>query len=113
MTAVFKVVELFNHGWIVSYVTENGKILESSTHYESGLNSNYIADSCVDVGDNWIDCNSSVQDLYWWFEEDLGKYTIDSVEEVEYQRNFQEPVPTKGKIGDRKIVTPMELKNMM
>lgn len=105
---VYKVVESFEHGSFTSWVTENGKILQTSLDYESGLQGTYILDPCVNVDVSWWqDANHSFQDLYWFTEDKLDGLPY-SVTEVEYAYSFNEPV-LNGQIGNRKVVTPVEL----
>jgi hypothetical protein len=105
MAKVFQVVEIDSTGSFISWVTENGKVLQTRKHFESGLESMDCIDPCVDFPEsNWGGCGSVIADLYWLFE--CEPY---SVTEVEYPYTFKEPEPTKSRIGDRKVVNPADI----
>ena len=113
MKTVYKIVENLDYGRFTSWVTESGKILETTSSYDNGLQSTYILDSCVDVDSaDWQDSNSSIQHLYWVTEEEL-KTLPDSVAEVKYRFEFNEPAPTRDQAGDRKVLTPLDLLVLM
>lgn len=111
MTKVYRVVKQLAHSRFTSWVTENGKVLQTALDYDNGLLGTYILDSCVDIDPvDWQDAQSSIQNLSWWTEEDG---IPQSVAEVEYNWKFDEPKVTKNQIGDRKVVTPVELLALM
>ena len=93
------------------FVTENGKILETSLIYHSGLQGTYILDPCVDIESHvWQDANHSWHNLYWLTEKDIGQEQV-SVIEVDYRFPFTEPElkNPRSTIGNRKLVLPASI----
>lgn len=90
-------------------VSDHGQILRTDLSHFSGLQGRTIFSPAVDVPLDWFDCNTSAADLYFTTDEFIlenfqgGDVTI---VEVEWHLPFKRIIPSKGMIGNRKVVTP-------
>lgn len=108
---IFEIRVETDHSYYTVTADSCGQILRTDLSYFSGLQGRTIFDSAVNFPDSWIDCNTSVANLYFTTDDLLsrdfreGEVTVKDVTAT-WHLPYKKVIPTKNMIGDRKVITP-------
>ena len=93
-------------------VCGDGQILRTDLNYKSGLTGSILFDPAVEPPASWMDSNCCDADLYYTTEEFLvenfskGEVTV---KETAFRLPYKKILPCKCRIGDRKIIKPVNV----